>query len=520
MRRTRRKFRSAPPLLALLACACAPHGYRPTPVQLDLSTPADARALEARDPFAASGPGIVVPTPSSDSQAPAASAAASGPLELREVLDSVISRYPPYLSVLLERDLASGRLLQAMGAFDANLTAKIGGEVAGYYESTIGQGMVEQALATGDTIYGGYRISDGGLPLYDKDRTQDGGELVFGGRIPLLRDRAFDRRRAGVRQAEIDAQLADPRIQAARIDYVRAASRTYFAWLAAGRRRAVAQELLRLAADRVEGLARGVERQFLAPIDLTDNERLIAQRRITLLKAERLLQQTALELSLFLRDATDHPLIVGPERLPAEMPTPQPGTASLDDDVATALQRRPDLRQLQLQIDRTRTDLDLAENQSMPNVDLVVEATNSLSDGPYSDIEELELFVGGELKVPVQRRDARGRAEQAKVRLQQLDYQRQFARDRIVNEVVDARSAMRAAFAQVEAAQRNVQLARELVAAEQRAFDLGRSDLLRIQLREVQLADAQNLEVEAWLACHRAGVNLRAVLGLDAQAQP
>ena len=87
---------------------------------------------------------------------------------------------------------------------------------------------------------------------------------------------------------------------------------------------------------------------------------------------------------------------------------------------------------------------------------------------------------------------------------------------RIINDVTDARSAVRAAFEQISNARRNVELGREIVTAEQRAFELGRSDLLRIQLREVQLADAQVLELDAKLAYRRAHADLRAALGHDA----
>ncbi|MEQ1633290.1 MAG: TolC family protein, partial [Planctomycetota bacterium] len=364
--------------LAVLA-ACAPKRYQPRPVELSFALPEGAVAL---DTGFEQTPGSVAPTGSVTDAQPEPSVL--GPLQLDVVLDSVIRRYPPYLSTLLERDLASGRLTQAMGAFDATLGAKVGGQVQGYYESTLGQSLLEQPLATGDTIYGGYRISDGNLPDYDKNRTQDSGELVFGGRVPLLRDRSMDTRRTGVRQAEIDVMLADPTIARARIDYVRAATRTYFTWIAAGKRLVVAGELLRLATDRVESLQRGVDRQFLAPIDIADNERLIAQRRVFVQNAERQFQQVALELSLFLRDADDAPLVPGKERLPTDVPEPTRLQDALDADVATAMRQRPELRRFQLLVDRARTELELAENQTLPSLDLVVEAARSLSNGPYT----------------------------------------------------------------------------------------------------------------------------------------
>ena len=478
-------------------------------MSLDFHLPKESSAM--------TGPlDVPSPPPASADHPPAPEPAAHGPLALETVIDSVTRRYPPYLSTLLEKDLASGRLTQAMGAFDTTLGAKGGSKLEGYYESSFGQSMLEQPLATGDTIYGGYRISGNGLPDYDKNRTQDAGELVFGGRVPILRDRSIDRRRAGVRQAEIDLMLADPVIARARIDYVRAATRTYWTWVAAGQRLVVARELLRLATDRVDALKRGVERQFLAPIDVADNERLIAQRKVLVVNAERQFQQVALEMSLFLRNSADQPVVAGTDRLPQELPVPEALQGELRDDASTAIRMRPELRRFQLVIDRARTDLELAENQTLPNLDLVVEAARSLSDGPYKDIDDMELFLGGELKLPLQRRDALGRREQAVARVAQALVEERFARERIVNEVTDARSAVRAAFEQIAGSRRNAELARELVAAEQRSFELGRSDLLRIQLREVQLADAQVMELDAMLAYRRARADLRAALGLDA----
>ena len=491
----------------LLACTVAP--YRPSPLDPGLRRPPrDANAQPAAVASATTN-AATEPAP------PAPVAAPAGPLHLDAVLRSVTERYPPYLSALLERDLASGRLRQAMGGFDTNLTAKLGGRVQGYYEATTLQTLLEQPLPTGDTIYGGYRISDGLLPDYDKDRTQDDGEFVLGGRLPLLRDRGFDRRRANVRQARIDVAAADPTIQRAQIDFVRAAARSYHAWVAAGQRRTVARELLRLATERAENLARGVERQFLAPIDVTDNERLIAQRQLFLVRAERQLQQAALELSLFLRDGEDAPVVPTADNLPPDPSAPRAPTTLAVADTELALQQRPELRRLRFQVDRTTTELDLAKNQTLPNLDLIVEATHSLSDTPYGDFDRNELFVGGELKLPLRRSDALGRVEQAQAQLTRLQLEQRFARDRIVNEVADARSALVAAIDQLAASGRNTELARQLVAAEIRAFELGRSDLLRVQLREVQLADAQVAEVEARLAGWLAAADHRAALGTD-----
>jgi outer membrane protein TolC len=491
-------------VLVLVTAACSLPDYLPPPIDATFRRPVGTL----------SPPGANTTVPSPLPQAEAS-------LALSEVLQSVTERYPPWLSTLFERDLASGRLLSAMGNFDTQIAAKLGGQIQGYYDATTFEAMLEQPLTTGDLIYGGYRVSDGLLPDYDKARTQDNGEFVVGGRLPLLRDRAIDRRRTAVRQAQIDVELADPTIARARIDFVRIAARTYWAWVAAGQRVQVTKQLLRLATERTDAIRRGVELQAIAAIDVEDNRRLIAQREVNVARAERALQKAALDLSLFLRDGEDRPIVPENRRLPERLPSPKdPGLSPLDGDTVVALKQRPELRRFQLLIDRVEVDRRLAENQTLPNLDLVVEGARSASENPYVDPDRTELFVGGELKLPAQRRDARGRVEQATAQLSRLRLEEQFGRDRVINEVADIRSAIEAAFRQLTGVREAVRLGGELVTAEKRAFDVGRSDLLRIQLREQQLAESQLLEIDTLLDFWSAQADYRAALGSDGVPPP
>jgi hypothetical protein len=187
-------------------------------------------------------------------------------------------------------------------------------------------------------VYGGYRISVGLLPDYYEARTQSGGEFAVGGRFPLLRDREIDSRRLKLRQEQIDQALADPRIAQGRIDFILAATRSYNQWMAEGLRLAVAEELLGLAQARAEGIAQGVELRFLAGIDKTDNQRLIVQREILVVRARRSLEQASLALSLFLRTPEDEPIVPGRERLPDAWTTPvRPDWASFQEVAVGAL---------------------------------------------------------------------------------------------------------------------------------------------------------------------------------------
>lgn len=497
----------------LLAELALPHAHRDLRTQ---STTPGAAAPSSAPTAPAGAAGRAVDA----GVRPAAAPRERGALALEEVLECVVTRYPPYLSALLERDLATGRVQQALGAFDTVISGKLGRNFTGYYDATFGQALVEQPLPSGGSVYGGYRISRGLLPDYYGARTQRGGELAVGARLPLLRGLEIDARRLKLRQEEIDRALADPKIAAARIDFVYAAAIAYYEWIAAGQRLRITRELLALATDRVEGIQRGVERGFLAGIDVTDNERAIVQRRVFVVRAERALERAALTLSLFLRDANDDPVVPPEERLPKEFPTAlEPDRSRFRAEAEAALRRRPELSEVRLLYDRAKTEEGFAENERLLDLGLVVDASKNLDQSPYFDRNEFELFLGLDVKLPVQRRDALGRLQQARTRMERLRIEGEFLRDRVLYEIADALSALETSFAQIEETERSVALALRMVQAERRAFELGRSDLLRINVREQDLANAEVLRLDALLDYWKAMANYRAAIGVDGEAE-
>jgi outer membrane protein TolC len=448
----------------------------------------------------------------------ASPAAAAAVLTLDEVLASVAAQYPPMLAALIERDIADGRLRSAEGTFDFQVFAKVFGNPTGYYEQgTVDVGFEQFTGVWGSTIYGGYRLNRGDtLPDYDKNRTQRGGEPRLGFRLPLLRDGRIDSKRAAVFKAQLDRDLADPSIRRQQLDFVRAASVAYWGWVGAGQRWKVAEQILAVAEDRARALADQVKAGLVAPLVVTDNERLVVSRSLAVVQARRRFEAAALTLSLFLRDADEQPVVAGRERLPAAMPAPGEKPAPADArEIEVALERRPELRRLDLSLEKARIDLKLARNQRLPNLDAGVVVSDNLDDRPYKDQTETEVQMGLEFRMPLQRREAEGRIVEFEGVLQQLDRQKQFARERIAAEVRDARSALTAALEQARQAERNVFLAGELQEAERERFRAGASDLLAVQIREQAAFDAQVLEVESRMDYFRALADLAA-----ATAQP
>jgi outer membrane protein TolC len=441
---------------------------------------------------------------------------------LGHVVESVRSQYPPQLAALIEQDIANGRVRSAMGAFDWNLNAGGASNLAGFYDGRSGFANLEKPLSFwGGSVYGGYRLSSGFLADYNKERTGVDGEVVLGFKVPLLRDGTIDRRRATLWQAEIDQQLAEPFILRQYLDFIRASTVSYYTWLASGKRLEFAEELFRIAQKRDSAIAEQVQRGASARIVQVDNKRLVVSRQISVVQAKRRFEAAAIELSLFLRNKeTAEPILARREQLPADFPShTTPKYSQMAADIDMAWIRRPEVRRIELTIEKTNIDMRLAKNNLMPSLELGLNARQRVS-GPQDikkekiDREEVEAKL--EFRLPLERREAKGRVDVAQSQISRLQNERQFARDRIAADVRDSYSALIAAQDTLRQTRINVNLAQQLEDAENEKLEHGATDLLALQIREQATFDARVLEVDALLEHFRAEANYRAAVASDA----
>lgn len=506
-----------------LAVGCASTAVDRPPVADSLVVPA-AHTQPAVPPAAPAGEPKGGPNPPAASAAPPAvlgsPASVGGPLELGEVLAAVERHYPLLRAVEQERAIAGGRLLASFGAFDLNLTAGADGGGGTYDNFRSSVGLSQGLMVGGAGVFANYRNGVGDFPTYYLDRkTAGGGEFRAGVSMPLLRDRAIDRPRATVRQARLDVQIAEPTIARQRLDFTRAAARTYWNWVAAGQRLRVAEALVKLAADRDEQLKGKVEGNVTAKIERTDNQQNIALRNGLLVQGQRAFQQAGIELSLFLRNDAGTPTLAGADRLPAFPPVDTADAAAFDGYLQTALATRPEPQRLRLLREKAAVDLQLAENQTLPGLNATVAVGQDVGYGKSSlsgpnGLDRTTLAAGLAFQLPVQRRDARGRLSQAQAQLVQLAAQQQQAEDVIRAEVQDAFSAVeRAAEFHKQAAAR-VDLARQVAEAERTLLDAGRSDILRVTLREQAAFEAELTVIGAKQDYFRALADLNAAVGI------
>lgn len=478
-------------------------------------------ALIAARPFLAGADPAPPAAATPATETPASPDSKDMTLTLGDVIASVSAQYPPYLAAMIEQDISNGRLRSAEGAFDTSLNVGTTWHPAGYYDGNTGYAVLDQPLSFwGGSVYGGYRLAGGYLANYNKERTPDDGQAILGFRIPLLKDGTIDARRAKLMQAKIDQQLADPYILRQRLDFVRSATIAYYVWIGAGLKLKLTEELYRVAKERDDVIAKQIEAGAAARIVRVDNERLVVSRQIGLVQARRRFLSAGIELSLFLRNRADAtPVIPGIDRLPKAFPEcSRPDNKELNADIAKAVGARPEMRRYALTLEKARIDLQLADNAMLPDLSVGAQVNQSVTGAREKDIESTEFEGKVELKVPLERRDAKGRVQSARAAISRIELEEKFARDKVAADVRESYAQLNASSEQLERTARNITLANELRQAEIDKFTAGATDLLALQIREQAAFDAMSTDVDARADYFRALANYRAATAADAPA--
>ena len=457
-------------------------------------------------------------TAESDARQPLLLPTVSTGLQLGTVITSVYENYPLLQGALFSRNVALGEQIAASGEFDLKLKGASESGPTGYYQTYRNSIGMVQPLCNGGEVFAGYRIGRGDFqPWYQERQTDDGGEFKLGVNIPLLQNRNIDPRRAELWNAEYQRELVEPEIQAQVIQFVQEASHAYWQWVAAGESYRIAQNVLSLAEERTDRIRSQVEAGLIDPPQLTDNKRLVAERRAKLADARRKLDLSAAKLSLYLRNAQGEPTVPGVDQLPKfpEPNAPPANSAATEIDFAWA--NRPEPKALGWQQKQLEIEYAQAENLTLPNLDAVVSGSQDVGEPTSAkrDKSQFELEAGLYLEVPIQRRKARGKMTALEGKLAQVSAKQQMVRDKIAVDVQNALFTLQAAYQQVEQTREAVRLAEDLATRERQNLDAGLSDLLKVTLREQYAVESAVKLVDAMLLYYWAAADLRAALGQD-----
>lgn len=444
--------------------------------------------------------GQATPAPAPTPQVEPAAAPTVAPLS-HAALQGSVQRWHPEIArqrALIAQSRA--KLLEAQGSFDTGVGAK--GFWNPWYKSYgwLDLGVKQPTPLWGMSVEAGWRIGLGSIPVYklDYETVSPGGELYAVVNVPLWRDGPIDARRLKIAQSELKAQAADQDMRLAQQSLGIEATEAFFKWVDAGLALKVERQLLELALSRNDGLDERVRRGDLPEIAFVENQRAIYKRRGSVASAEQKFIEAAIKLSLYHRDEEGKPTLPSSGQLPSmESLLEQPlDDAQLTQEIDKALQRRPELRALELKQQQLQAERDWAQNQLAPQVDVQAGVTKSLAPYTFEADSKSELFMGLQVQYYLQRRKAQGQLDYAEASIVETQTKARLLKDKLIAELAGLLAAQRLAYDQADQARQELEAAKRLEAAERDRLALGDSTWLIVNIREQSTAEAARRHIK------------------------
>ncbi len=413
-------------------------------------------------------------------------------IDINVLMRSVEQFAPQVIAAQADAEAVASRQLGASAAFDPVLNGRYDGRMTGFYGGQVGDVEVRQRLqSVNATVYGGYSLSSGRLPVYeDEFLTNQGGEIRAGVRFALLRGREVDSARTGLLTARLAANEASEKA-AMQLQSIKAqAIEAYVYWLYAENTLGVYKELLEIAEQRDVAIRRAIAAGQLASITQEENRQLVLARQSQKFRAERQAFQAAATLALYLRDDAGNPLQPAAASA-AQVPQIDPyRDYAVEELVERTLAQRPDFNAARYTVEQLRAKQRLAENDMQPDLDFKYEVRHDFGDGSPTRTGT-DHKVGLNLNVPIFFARARGESNEAQAELKALRARVRLMQDQVGLALRANNVALIATEQQLEIGKSEVEIAQSLREAEEARYLAGASDIFRLNAQETVLANSK-----------------------------
>lgn len=414
------------------------------------------------------------------------SMSAQDTLRLDAFLRQVELSHPSLRMASYEPDLAEAEIRNALGRFDPRLSAtfeykdKSGADKVNLFDANL---ELPLDMLFGPKIKAQY--SRGlGFQLDPEHQTSSSGEASIGVSLPLFQGIFTDTRRNNLRKAMLRPDIAQAQYRMDRNNLLRSAALRYWDWSEAVASVKVMDTILALAEQRAAFITRRAAAGESAWIDSVDIMQEVLRRRGERLRALRVAEQAAVDAAVFLWTTQGAPDIV--RGAPTALPEPADTTLDVDQLIATARDRRPELRRATLLQRTSELDRDLARELLRPFIEADAGViTYDVAGGISPDVK-----FGIRVDQPLFFRSATAQEQIADITVQRADWTRTLVDRTITADVQMAVIAVDRSKERLRYATDEARLAWQMVEAERRKFDVGDADLLSINLRERFLADA------------------------------
>lgn len=409
-------------------------------------------------------------------------------LTLDQTLAWVETYHPLLKAAEIERRIASAKRLEKQGAFDPQFMLENDTQ---RYNDYINRGTAKEEFLNdatlgmqtryGATVYlqSSYHIGDIKSPA---SGTGDAGTHSVGLKLPLLRNARINPKAAEERKALIGEPIANASFEDYRLGFLQKAGNSYWDWVAAHMQVQTYEALLNIAKTRAGQIHRRAEAGDLPLIESVEAKQEVMRRQEQLYAAIRFFEKNTFSFSNYLWHK-DGDQLIRPK--PAQAINTMPAVTMIDEAVLeqaklTALQKRPELAQLELLKDVRNVDLALARNQLLPIVDLFAQPGIDLGDRSVGPV----FKAGVQITLPLRNRTARGQVEQARLGLEKLNLEQQTLIQQILIEVEDTVSELNRFYQRIQAAQQAYDMAVKLENGERTRYAMGDSTLFLVNQRE------------------------------------
>ncbi|HVN32316.1 MAG TPA: TolC family protein [Thermoanaerobaculaceae bacterium] len=360
--------------------------------------------------------------------------------------------------------------------------------------------------------------------------------LLFSLSQSLLRGFGTDVNRARIEVARRNRDISQVQFEQVVIATVQAVENAYWNLIFTIDDLKVKQHSLRLAQDLLDQTRTRVRIGTSAPIDIVQSEATVASREVDIIVAENQVDNAAdllKDLMGFENMADWSSKIVPTDAL--EVTT---ATMDLDESIAEALKRRPDLRQLELQTEISQINVLTARNATLPQLNLGVTfgfsgvgGTQTITDpdtgqvietipGGWSDpLSQIlnrdyqQWSAGLTFSLPLENTTAKANLAQQRFALSAAKQDTALAQQRIILEVRNAVRVLDASAKAILAAVKSRELAERNLDAEQKKFANGMSTAFQVVKIQDDLASAQASELQARVTYRQAEATYRTAVG-------
>jgi len=402
---------------------------------------------------------------------------------------------------------AEGAAMAAEGKFDVLLNADVGaGEkqevavtqiAASEEKTTAWNAGLEKRFTPGTEMElrwnNGNLDTDSDFYLFDPVYSSD---VTIELRQPLLRGLGKDVQMADLNSARTQVKAASFVVDGAAADLASEVKNAYWELVFAHQNLEVLQLSLALAKKLKEDTEVRIEAGKLAAIDLFQPQAEVAQREQDLISGERQIGFAEDNLKLLL-DSEEWLIPFDPIDAPPIDPV-HPEIMKIYD---RAIRNRPDLQAAALQVEAAQFQLDKAENNIKPSLDLLgtvgfgahAEDYTSALDNSISD-SDTRWQVGLSISRPLDNSLAEGRYRQARASLNKNKFRveqlKQEIRRTVRVTVRDVELALKA----IEATRKTSVATQKRLEAEQVKFEAGRSTTLDVLIAQQDFAQALSTE--------------------------